>query len=675
MKTYPHRLSLLLFCSILCCVAACETGRESTRQPKVHALFILLKNDTDAIRRTVDRNEKEMLDLMQLVSRHCEVNVTLMESHPGIEGEVTDRRFVNNESKAKREYPQPDIIKPDQVIEWLSQVKTGPMDTLLIYFSGHGKMGRYGDHLLLFDKTDDENRLSRDVLEARLDEKPARLKMLITDTCSQMATEELLSRKTVEFVGVEPNARFFAKNLFLEHTGFLNITAASPGKLAYGDTDIGGYFTSAIADSLNSDTDKDPKDNFLSWIEVFNAAKEKTQKLAEQATPPKIQTPVAHLLPKSLRDTAEPPPERTPSSPEEPAHPAIAEVQTTATLNVTSTPNGATVYVDGTAIGTTPRTYEVELGFQTEKSVEVGLSLEGYKQKLAHVTLKRGEHATWQNVPLEKKAVQFPQRITGNDGAEMVLIPAGEFQMGSNSYNDAKPVHTVYVDAFYMDVYEVTNAQFKAFVDANPQWRKARIPSNYHGAPYLSRWSGNSYPSGQDDYPVICGSWYAAMAYAEWAGKRLPTEAEWEKAARGGLQGQRYPWGNEIDANKANYGDNLRGFTAVGSYGANGYGLYDMAGNMWEWCLDAYDADFYARSPRQNPLAGEMTLREVSVNYRNVTTWRVMRGGSWLNLARGLRVASRAGYPPGSGGRPVSFSSHPNSEMYFGFRCAMDVTP
>ena len=248
----------------------------------------------------------------------------------------------------------------------------------------------------------------------------------------------------------------------------------------------------------------------------------------------------------------------------------------------------------------------------------------------------------------------------------MVLIPAGDFQMGSNdseAYNDEKPVHTVYVDAFYIDKYEVTNAQFKAFVDANPQWQKNRIPKKFHGGDYLQDWRGNSYPSGKENHPVVYVSWYAAMAYAQWAGKRLPTEAEWEKAARGGLVDKKYPRGNAIDTSKANYNKDVGNTTPVGRYAPNGYGLHDMAGNVWEWCLDAHEADFYTRSPRRNPLAGEMTLTEVMTNYKNVTTLRVLRGGSWSNFAQYLRVAARYWNTPTS------------TFVGIGFRCARAVTP
>ncbi|MYC74602.1 formylglycine-generating enzyme family protein [Candidatus Poribacteria bacterium] len=163
----------------------------------------------------------------------------------------------------------------------------------------------------------------------------------------------------------------------------------------------------------------------------------------------------------------------------------------------------------------------------------------------------------------------------------MVLIPAGEFEMGSDDgAANARPVHTVYVDAFYMDTHEITNAQYKAFVDANPQWQKDNIATEYHDGVYLRLWEGNIYPEGKADHPVIYVSWYAAMAYAEWAGKRLPTEAEWEKAALGGLSGKVYPWGDTYDATHANYGRYHNAPIAVGQYPPNGYGLYDMAGNI-----------------------------------------------------------------------------------------------
>ena len=246
--------------------------------------------------------------------------------------------------------------------------------------------------------------------------------------------------------------------------------------------------------------------------------------------------------------------------------------------------------------------------------------------------------------------------------ANMALIPAGRFQMGSrNGDFDEKPVHTVYVDAFYIDKYEVTNAQYKQFVDANPQWRKQRIPRAYHNGSYLSDWNVNDYPVGKGEHPVTYVSWYAAMAYAQWAGKRLPTEAEWEKAARGGAVGQRYPWGNSIDSGKANYGTNIGGTTRVGNYPANNYGLYDMAGNVREWCLDAYQGGFYKSSHRRNPLAGG-TLNEVVTHFTNLKGSRVLRGGSWGIPARGLRVAARLGYVP--------TYAYPN----VGFRCAKSVT-
>ena len=254
------------------------------------------------------------------------------------------------------------------------------------------------------------------------------------------------------------------------------------------------------------------------------------------------------------------------------------------------------------------------------------------------------------------------ETIIGDDGAEMVLIPAGEFLMGcadDEAYHSEQPVHPVYVDTFYMDKYLVTNAQYKVFVDANPQWRKDLIPDAYHNGSYLDYWNGGSYPDGKGNHPVTYVSWYAAMAYARWVGKRLPTEAEWEKAARGGLVGMKYPWGNTIDENLANYDDNIGDTTPVDHYGPNGYGLYDMSGNVWEWCLDAYDETFYANSPHRNPVAGG----QVGNNFTNVKSNRVLRGGSWYCDARYVRVANRFSYWPSG------------ADVSCGFRCARAVPP
>ena len=273
--------------------------------------------------------------------------------------------------------------------------------------------------------------------------------------------------------------------------------------------------------------------------------------------------------------------------------------------------DGAVVRIDGKEVGTTP--YSGWISADEEHTVFI--SAEGYRSESQKV-------------------------IIGMDGAEMVLIPAGDFFMGSpegEGRDDEHPQHKVFVDTFYMDKYEVTNDQYKQFMDATG-----------HKAP--AYWNNATY--NQSNHPVVGVEWYDAKAYCEWAGKRLPTEAEWEKAARGGLVGKKYPRGDSITHDDANYDvtggkDRWRGTSPVGSFTANGYGLHDMAGNVWEWCADWYDAGYYAKSSEQNP-AGPSS-----------GSARVLRGGSWYGNAYFLRAANRSYYAP-----TITYNNN-------GFRCVV----
>ena len=322
----------------------------------------------------------------------------------------------------------------------------------------------------------------------------------------------------------------------------------------------------------------------------------------------------------------------------------------------------------GAALRIEPNMAQAYYGLGGAKD-ELGRTLEA-KQDL-RTALKLAEKAGDQNfkATVEQYLQELEEEKNSSqlepNNVDMVLIPAGDFQMGSNdndAEDDEKPMHIVYVEAFYIDKYEVTNTQYKKFVDANPQWQKGRIPRKYHDGDYLKHWSGNNYPPGKGNHPIVYVSWYAAMAYAEWSGKRLPTESEWEKAARGGLVDKKYTWGDSLDSNNANYDESVGGTTSVGTYPANGYGLYDMTGNVWEWCLDEYNADFYSVSPRYNPLAGG-TVDNILSDFTNVKNVRVLRGGSWVSNAKFVRVSDRTRFTPRITNRAR------------GFRCVKSITP
>jgi formylglycine-generating enzyme required for sulfatase activity len=250
------------------------------------------------------------------------------------------------------------------------------------------------------------------------------------------------------------------------------------------------------------------------------------------------------------------------------------------------------------------------------------------------------------------------------DDAVMVHVPAGEFWMGSTDedigaimaecdgcdrerFTDEQPQHKVHVDAFWIDRTEVTNARYQKCVDAGactpPSSSESDKEPNYYGNPAY------------DDYPVIWVNWTQADAYCRWAGKRLPTEAEWEKAARGDDK-RKYPWGKEdIDCDRANFWDEqgacVHDTAKVGSYpaGASFYGALDMAGSVWEWVADWYDENYYQVSPERNPRGPGPGKA------------RVMRGGSWINSWGNARAANR------------ERGAVDHSTRHIGFRCAQSV--
>jgi serine/threonine-protein kinase len=226
------------------------------------------------------------------------------------------------------------------------------------------------------------------------------------------------------------------------------------------------------------------------------------------------------------------------------------------------------------------------------------------------------------------------------DGAIMMFVPAGKFPMGSEDGSaDEIPVHLVDLDAFWIDQTEVTNAQYALCVNEGI-CSLPTDPTRFYDVSYTQ-------------HPVVFLEWEDADAYCEWAGRRLPTEAEWEKAARG-TDGRTYPWGEESDCSRANFWDcpEFESTSPVGHYGDRGispYGLYDMAGNVWEWVWDWYDVDYYQDSPASNPSGPTSGI------------YHVWRGGSWNCNQTSARSAGRGNYNPDYW------------RDLIGFRCAMDA--
>jgi eukaryotic-like serine/threonine-protein kinase len=235
------------------------------------------------------------------------------------------------------------------------------------------------------------------------------------------------------------------------------------------------------------------------------------------------------------------------------------------------------------------------------------------------------------------------------DNMVMVYVPEGDFTMGNDAYDDEKPAHIVHLSTFWIDLTEVTNAMYKLCVQA----KVCAAPTSSASYSYTSYYDNPQFV----DYPVIFVSWVDARDYCSWAGERLPTEAEWEKAARG-TDGRLYPWGNEApNCSSANFTTNGRTCVGdparVGSYpgSASPFGVLDMAGNVMEWVHDTYDPSYYSRSPQNDPQGSDKS------------DYRVVRGGSWYTTDKALRLTNR------------NYENPYNTYDTLGFRCVRSITP
>ena len=562
----PKHLYLSLILLILTFSGLFGTAAAADVQ-KVHALLICLGDDLK-IRASVNVNEENMTDILLQVSENCNVDLTIMKSVKVGRG-VVSKMTLSNATTLNPIDQKQGLITTRQVIDWLENLNPNEEDTVLVYYNGHG--GVYGEtHMLHFDGVKDL--YNRNELSALLARKQARLKILITDTCkNQLDTP--LPQANAYYAQVQEKNRSYTKHLFLQHSGMLDITAASTNQFALANNQLGGFFTAALIESFNEKSDMKGEggignsDGFLSWEEVFAKCVWETQDLFSQST-----SKFGAVLSSKLGER-----NQTTQTPEQFSLPSRSGGNSgSVTPGPTTDPPKLTDSFPNDSDGSVPSQH-----FNTM--------------------------ITWEK-----------------DGATMAHIPAGEFRMGVPTRKNARaPAYSIYVDAFYMDTHEVTLAQYEEFLKRTGH--RPLPEETYADAP-------------APNYPVVNVTWDDAVAYAKWAGKRLPTEAEWEKAARGGFVGQKYPWGNNPpDGTQANLAgkDEYAKTAPVGRHLPNEYGLHDMLGNVWEWCADTNDPNN-----------------------------RVLRGNSWRELPRTAWLTERY------------LIRYPRRDLVggaVGFRCVVDA--
>jgi formylglycine-generating enzyme required for sulfatase activity len=518
----------------------------STNAQTTHALVILMDSDVNISDSVIRDAETVQKSLGVLQSENIsQLNMTIMRS--------SERKVTTS-----------------NMIEWIGNVEPSDNDVVMVYYSGHGFIDDQNRHFLAFEEGDI---IARTDIISRLKEINCRLQILITDCCSNLVSLPTPVTASPRSIGEKQDKKYY-RDLFIDHTGLLDVTAASEGEYAWGNSTLGGYFTSSLFSSLKGDGN-----SFRTWSDVIRDAKDGIERKFQETQ--FSTTDIRRLQSKNIK-------------------------------------------------GQNPKTYSFPKAVKAEM-----------------VTV---------STPPKPDPPKLPPKPSGE--SPMVMIPAGEFDMGidrseiseltnwskgydqsatASWFEDETPRHKVYLGAYYIDVYEVTNEMYAKFIKATD-----RKPPKYMNDPMYN----------DPQQPVVGVTYEDAKAYCDWTEKRLPTEAEWEKASRGGFVGKKFSWGDEASHDYANYagtvGSDIWGGTSpVGKFAPNGYGLYDMAGNVFEWCADWYEKDYYSKSPKDNP-TGPISGKT-----------RVVRGGGFGYTANFLRASDRFGsYFPS------------NAYPFVGFRCA-----
>jgi len=486
--------------------------------------------------------------------------------------------------------------------------QAGPNDRVLVFLAGHAdtkilKAGRQVSHF--FPVAGDygamtDSALNLSTIRELIDAVPAKQVLLVLDGCHSGISG-------VPSQSPSPALEAQLRRTMVERSREI-LTACSPSQQALEASEVGmSLFASVVIEGLEKGTADLNEDGLIPTSELLTYADQRM---------------ISILQPKGLAQK----PQRWDLNPEKGEFVFLAPKKPLAAKAESST---VPAHGAGGSTGISPDTAGTKPRPKDQKEAEA---------KSAEKPVSPGGTSTVSRVVVTPP---LPEEFTGRDGASMVLVPAGEFIMGSDKGDDdEKPVHRIQTDSFYIDKFEVTNGRFAKFIDAikgEPPWG----------------FDDKDTPVAHADQPVRWVTWLDATAYCQWAGKRLATEAEWEKAARG-TDGRQYPWGDELPTpahavfGQKEGSESLPPFSSRDK-GKSPSGAQDMAGSLYEWVADWYDDEYYAKTPSQNPRGP------------SEGTQKVQRGGSYSNNPYRLRASFRTKDNP--------TEARPN----VGFRCAQDV--